>query len=438
MASVKSGTNHATPADSDLDAGWEAAPESASLPLKTAAHSPAPASVPPSVTERPARASSLPPVVSAPRPRPSGRAPRAVSEDSRLAFLRSQGRDDSLTSAELAPRARSTPTIEVGDAPEMKPDPALCLAVEGDADGDAPEVVSPEGAAVVSAEVVSAEVVSAEVVSAGVVSAEELGAELLSPEVAGEDDASTEATVMTTEPAKGSVGAAGDESLAPSPIELASFRPRSVGRTAFAVFAGCAAVFVVASVAWNRASHRSEPVAERLPERAPALAPAGPSPVSVPSPATPAPATVTTTSAPAPEQPGDKSGEKATAAVTVTVTAVPKEAVIFRAGKRLGTGVVRVSVEPKVKQRFTALLDGYAPSNFALDGSRDAVTIVLKRVQKRRVTTAHESDSPYDDEPAGDATAAATPTATVAAAPESTAETAAEPAVPPSAEPSPE
>jgi hypothetical protein len=279
---------------------------------------------------------------------------------------------------------------------------------------------------------VSAKEPSAEVVSDEVVSAEDLGAELVSEEGAGADDASTEGTVTTTDPAKVPVMTTRDQSVGSNNIELPDFRPRGFGRARVAVFVGCAAVLVVAGVAWNRVAPRDghSGIAGRVPERAPEPAPARPSPERVPSSATHATNTTTTTSAPTPDEPIRKSNEKANATVTVTVKAVPEGAVIFQAGKRLGTGVVRVSVEPKVKQRFTALLDGYAPSNFALDGSRDSVTIVLKRAPKRRVRTTVDSDSPYDSEPTADTTAVAAPATTAAPASESTPDGAVEPKVP--------
>jgi hypothetical protein len=344
-------------------------------------------------------------------------------------------------SAEFAPRASVEPTIEVSDEPDSEADPLLSVDANGEASGvvstegtevETAEVVSTEvvSAELVSAEELGAELVSAELVSAELVSAEELGAELLSEDVAGAADVSTEGTVTTTELAKGPAVATGEDRMGSSAIELPNFRPRRFGRATLALFAGCAAVFVVASVAWNRSSSGGEPIAERSPERAPELTPAGPSREPAPASAAPATNASTTSLAHAPEKPVGKVSLDATAAVTVTVTALPEGAVIFQAGKRLGTGAVRVSIEPKMKQRFTALLDGYAPSNFALDGSRDAVTIVLKRIQRRRVTTTAASDSPYDSEPNADTMAVTAPATAAAAAPESTAEGAIEPVVP--------
>ncbi len=79
--------------------------------------------------------------------------------------------------------------------------------------------------------------------------------------------------------------------------------------------------------------------------------------------------------------------------ITVTVTVIPAGAVVFRAGQKLGTGTVQVSVDHHAKQRLTALHDGYAPYNFPLDGSRDSVTVRLKRAP-RLEAPAPVSDSP--------------------------------------------
>jgi hypothetical protein len=338
-------------------------------------------------------------------------------------------------SAEFARRASVEPTVEVSDQPVSEAAPLLSV----DAHEEASEVASAEDLAteVVTTEVVSARDISAEIVSADDLGAEDLSAddpvaEVVTAEVAGADDASAAGTGRTTEPAEGSAVPTGHETLGASQFELPDFRPRRFGRGTFAVFVGCAAV-LAASVAWNWSARRSEHsaagVAGRMLERATEPAPTPPSPEPAPSSATPAANEATTSSVPTPKEPAGKSNEQATATVTVTVKAVPEAAVIFQAGKRLGTGVVRVSVVRKVKQRFTALLDGYAPSNFALDGSRDSVTIVLQRAQKRRVTTTGENDSPYDDDRTADTTAVAAPPATATPALERTADPALEPEV---------
>ena len=65
----------------------------------------------------------------------------------------------------------------------------------------------------------------------------------------------------------------------------------------------------------------------------------------------------------------------------VSVRTVPP-AIIFESGKRVGSGTIQINVEPTNKKRLTALLDGHAPQNFTLDGSRPSVTIMMKPVGK--------------------------------------------------------
>jgi hypothetical protein len=55
---------------------------------------------------------------------------------------------------------------------------------------------------------------------------------------------------------------------------------------------------------------------------------------------------------------------------------------IFQAGKRVGTGLVELDVEPDMKHRLTALMDGHRPVNFTVDGSRGTVTVMLKPVPR--------------------------------------------------------
>jgi hypothetical protein len=214
-------------------------------------------------------------------------------------------------------------------------------------------------------------------------------------------------------------------------VDLPNFRRRTPGRATLVAIVGGVAALVVAGVAWKRFASDGERaaamVAAPAPERAPEQAPPRPSPEPAPSPATPLTSEAANSPAPTVEATVATSPEKTANAVAVTIKTVPEEAVIFRAGQRLGTGVVAVNVERNVKQRFTALLDGYTPSNFTVDGSRDSITIMLKRAQKPRAAPARESDSPSADAPSEESKAAA-PAATTAPVPESTA---AEPDVPP-------
>lgn len=66
------------------------------------------------------------------------------------------------------------------------------------------------------------------------------------------------------------------------------------------------------------------------------------------------------------------------------------------AGKRLGSGAIELSVERGAKERLTALHDGFLPSTFTLDGSRDAVTVRLKRVPTPELSATSESGSPVE------------------------------------------
>jgi hypothetical protein len=47
-------------------------------------------------------------------------------------------------------------------------------------------------------------------------------------------------------------------------------------------------------------------------------------------------------------------------------------------GRRLGTDVVQVNVEPGGKKNLVALLDGYLPRRFTVDGTQNSVSIALR------------------------------------------------------------
>ena len=233
-----------------------------------------------------------------------------------------------------------------------------------------------------------------------------------------------------------------DELLRSSEVDFPEFRRRKAGLKTFAAVVGCAAALVVASVAWIQFASRSKPpaasVAARVPERrAPDRAPEARSPEPAPPPTTPATNEAVSTPAPTLEGAVGTSLEKAVTTVAGTIKTVPEEAVIFRARQRLGSGVVEVNVERNAKQRFTALLDGYTPSNFTLDGSRDSITIRLRRAPKRPAAPAPESDSPYG-EPNVDSNAATAPTSTAAPAPTAPAPTVPAPESTTPAAPSPD
>ena len=227
----------------------------------------------------------------------------------------------------------------------------------------------------------------------------------------------------------------------PSDADFPDFAQRKRGRKTFAALVASAVVLVGAGGAWSQFASRgkapSAGVAARTPERrAPDRTPEPVSPQPAPPPVAPVPSEAV--SAPATKLEGavGTSPEKALTTVAVTIKTVPEEAVIFRAGQRLGAGVVEVNVERNTKQRFTALHDGYSPSNFTLDGSRDSITIRLKRTPKREAAPAPENDLPYGDQPNVDSSTAtasaptaapttavaptAAPAATTAPAPENT------------------
>jgi hypothetical protein len=110
-------------ADASLDDGWDVAPESSSLPIRSASSTPAPVSNMPAqrtVSAIAVRGSSrsdpspsvLPPVSIAPRPRPSSRAPGPLSGGPILART-TKVTDRSGPTAPSVPGAPDDPTLEV-------------------------------------------------------------------------------------------------------------------------------------------------------------------------------------------------------------------------------------------------------------------------------------------------------------------------------------
>jgi hypothetical protein len=65
--------------------------------------------------------------------------------------------------------------------------------------------------------------------------------------------------------------------------------------------------------------------------------------------------------------------------VPVTVHVSPSDAVVFKAGQRLGAGEVTVNVTPGKKTTLVAQLRGYLPRTIAVDASNKTVNIVLSR-----------------------------------------------------------
>jgi hypothetical protein len=173
------------------------------------------------------------------------------------------------------------------------------------------------------------------------------------------------------------------ESLSPAELAapLPSTEPRSLTRFGPVMVLGALAA---ASVLWLGRAPKAEPPraslaarpasgpvvplpAEPVPSAAPRTA-APPSPVSAdPLPRVPEPLQLEPLVLEAPDRVG----------VTVTVSSVPEGAVFFEAGQRLGAGELRLSIAPKAKRQLTALLNGYQPLNFKVDGTSDELRVEL-------------------------------------------------------------
>jgi hypothetical protein len=228
---------------------------------------------------------------------------------------------------------------------------------------------------------------------------------------------------------------AGDAgTLRPSEIEPSVTGTRRKGVARFVASIGIAAAMVLASLAWLKDGGQT--VMERFNSvLAPAAPPQPPEPAQPPTPeppttdarlseaplppgavitaveptlaapeAAPAPPLpmVTTEATSAPAHSGAVSASPAKPGSTrVTVKTVPSAAAIFQAGKRVGTGSVELDVEPKMKHRLTALLDGHRPVNFTVDGTRDTVTIMLRPApSKPEASTASDSSAESPETPA--------------------------------------
>lgn len=177
------------------------------------------------------------------------------------------------------------------------------------------------------------------------------------------------------------------ESLSPAEVTTP---PPSVEQSPVSRFGPIAAVVALAaaSIVWfGRAPNPAPPPAvaaaqpprEPVP-RAPADAPAAPASepavVAAPEP-TPAPERLEL-------EPLVLEAPKKS---DVIVRSVPDGASFFEAGKRLGAGTVHVNVAHDGNASLTALLNGYRPLNFKIDGSRDTVTVLLTPAGERRPAT---------------------------------------------------
>lgn len=175
--------------------------------------------------------------------------------------------------------------------------------------------------------------------------------------------------------------------------------PARRGRARYVQAAALAGVFALAGIAWLKLRPQAGPEARPpaaaarapAPEKAPAL-PATPQKAAEPAageapknPDSEAPAPdVSAAAAPAASAGPDLTSAFAAAlsatpgAIAVMVRVKPAGSIIFDHGKRIGTDVVHVNVEPGGKKNLVALLDGYIPRRFTVDGSLNSVSIELR------------------------------------------------------------
>ena len=183
-----------------------------------------------------------------------------------------------------------------------------------------------------------------------------------------------------------------------SPAEVAAPLSRSEPSSALSRLAPVAvlAALAAATVLWfghapkADAPHPLAAAAARTPsEPVAAVAPAPPAPAAVPARAAePSPV------APSPRAPTAERLEleplvlEAPDRGVVTVQSVPEGAIFFEAGQRLGTTQVRINVAHQSKRHLTALLNGYQPLNFKVDGTSDTITVRLTPVAAAPVPAA--------------------------------------------------
>jgi len=201
-------------------------------------------------------------------------------------------------------------------------------------------------------------------------------------------------------------------SLTPAEVGArSSLRPaRAGGRPLLPV----AAVFVVAvgTRLWlsheSNAGRHSSPVAGQVSEPPPA-APAAPV-TEIPHDPLPA-ATQVPPAEPAAARPAKPDTPAEAGSIeplvlyapdtsNVTVTSTPSGAVFFESGTRLGSGQVTLRITSPSKRYLTALLSGYAPLNFRVDGSKPLVTVKLTPVEASKAS-GPEHDAPRDAPPSG-------------------------------------
>lgn len=165
--------------------------------------------------------------------------------------------------------------------------------------------------------------------------------------------------------------------LRPSAVKAKKPAPQSRSLAQPVMMVAIAASIALGSVvALQRSEHRGPRAAAEPPsQRAPAATMQTTSEPVQPTPVPAATATEPKTEEPASE-PAKTSG--APGLTEVTVKSFPAGAMFFENGKRLGSDSVNVSVQGRSKRHLTALLKGYRPMNFVVDGSRSEITLMLK------------------------------------------------------------
>lgn len=173
------------------------------------------------------------------------------------------------------------------------------------------------------------------------------------------------------------------ESLSPSEVTTP---PPSVERSRVSRFAPIATVVALAaaSVVWLGRTPTLTPPAPVAAAR-PASLPIANVPAQAPLPPAPEPPAAAVVAAPPTTTPNERLEIEplvleAPSNSGVTVRSIPDGAIFFEAGKRLGTGPVHLTVAHAANAHLTALLNGYQPLNFKVDGSRDTVTVRLTPV----------------------------------------------------------
>jgi hypothetical protein len=186
------------------------------------------------------------------------------------------------------------------------------------------------------------------------------------------------------------------ETLRPSHLEVVPTDAPSA-RAAWPKWAAVAAIVVVAGIGAVRIVSIRQAALREHKERA-AVQAAKPesarvAPALLPAPQAPSMELPSASAAPEPAPPSSAAGEKSTpelqaafaaalsavpGMVQVTVNVAPKGAIVFDHGKRIGTNVVHVNVEPGQSKNLVAILDGYQPRKFVVSSSEPVVNINLK------------------------------------------------------------